>query len=176
MLKKALLMEQNSIFAQTMLLDCQNRKMWELKMSKPLYRFSHQFIDLVIQKFYLSILPSLCHRKVLFMFLKISYRQYNKWLHNPQTIILLFTLRCKTQSVCLCQSNMKAPTVLQSKNRALFVFALFNRQDSSTKWPPVCVRMFFPTPVAQFDWESWEQTLCSLIAGIEAAPHIKNNA
>lgn len=79
------------------------------------------------------ITEPLSQERVLFMFLKISYRQYNKWLHNPQTIILLFTLRCKTQSVCLCQSNMKAPTVLQSKNRALFVFALFNRQDSSTK-------------------------------------------
>lgn len=56
--------------------------------------------------------------------------------------------------MCLCQSNMKAPTVLQSKNRAekaLFVFAPFNRQDSSIKWPTVvllceCMCACFPKP------------------------------
>lgn len=39
--------------------------------------------------------------------------------------------------MCLCQSNMKASSVIQFKNRAekaVFVFVPFSRQDSSTKW------------------------------------------
>lgn len=50
-------------------------------------------------------------------------------------------------STRLCHSKMKAPSVLQSKNRAekaLFVgFFPLNRQDNPTKWTtvvPLCMR------------------------------------
>lgn len=42
--------------------------------------------------------------------------------------MLLFKMWCKLSvCVCLCQSNMKAPTVLQSQNRAeKALFVLFS--------------------------------------------------
>lgn len=67
-----------------------------------------------------------------------TIKQIKKKKKSTQNILVFEAAEEQTQSVRLCQSNMKAPSVLQSKNRQKkepIVFACFNRQDSSRKWP-----------------------------------------
>lgn len=69
--------------------------------------------------------------------------QYNKWLQDTESFAVLFKLQCEL-SLCVFVSGQHesphCPSVKKKRaEKALFVFAPVNRQNSSTVTMCVCV-------------------------------------